>query len=239
MILALLGGVLALHRACPDQQLNEAPAANGPRWLSSMIAAICLGIAISLNLVAASLFLFFVFAFRWRAFVLAISVAIPLGIGSLFGYPNIQSWSSLGQVRYLSRLNDLFWWLIEDTFWPNPHQRVFHYFPIMVACVVASSLLFMRNWKRGTVWSLGTVLVLSPILHPWYCTWILPFAAWRRAYGWNVLSITLFAYYLFWDDRLFALPWHAEPWMRALIIAPVLASLTMLTAQHRTAAEAA
>jgi hypothetical protein len=61
---------------------------------------------------------------------------------------------------------------------------------------------------------------------------------WRRAYGWHVLSITIFAYYLFWDERLFALPWHAEPWMRALIIAPVFASLIMLAAKNRTAVEA-
>jgi hypothetical protein len=173
------------------------------------------------------------FALRWRAFVLALSVAIPFGLSSLFGFPSVRTWTPSGEVAHLSRLNDLFWWLIEDTVWPNPHQRTFHYFPIIVICVIAVSLLFVRNWKRGTVWSLGTVLLLSPILHPWYCTWILPFATWRRAYGWHVLSITLFAYYLFWDERLFALPWHAEPWMRGLIIAPVLASLIMLAAQNR------
>ena len=32
-----------------------------------------------------------------------------------------------------------------------------------------------------------------------------------------MLSNTIFAYYLFWDERLFGLPWHAEPWMRGLI----------------------
>jgi hypothetical protein len=82
------------------------------------------------------------------------------------------------------------------------------------------------------------VLLLSPVLHPWYTIWILPIATWRRAYGWHVLSITLFAYYLFWDERLFRLPWHAEPWLRALIVAPVLAALLMLSAQKKTAAEA-
>jgi hypothetical protein len=36
-----------------------------------------------------------------------------------------------------------------------------------------------------------------------------------------VLSITLFAYYLFWNQpRLFFVPWHAEPWFRAIIILP-------------------
>jgi len=85
------------------------------------------------------------------------------------------------------------------------------------------------------LWVMGAALVLSPVLHPWYCTWILPIASWRRAYAWHVLSITLFAYYLFWDEQLFALPWHAEPWMRALIIAPVLAALVMLGARKKSA----
>jgi len=139
----------------------------------------------------------------------------------------------------LSRLNDLFWWLIEETVWPNPHQRSFHYYPVMIVCVIAVSFLFVRNWKRGMLWALGTVLVLSPILHPWYCVWILPLAAWRSAYAWNVLSITLFSYYLFWDERLFGLPWHAEPWMRGLIIAPVLATLVMLGAKKKPVVAAA
>lgn len=236
MILSLIGGVVALIKACPDQQPNDVRSTNGLsfQWSWCLIATICLGIAISLNLAAASVFLFFVFALRWRAIVLVLSLAIPLGLSSLFGFPNVRSWTSVGEVGHLSRLNDLFWWLIEDTAWPNPHQRIFHYFPIIIISVIAVSLLFIHNWKRGTVWSVGTVLVLSPILHPWYCTWILPFAAWRHAYGWHVLSITLFTYYLFWDERLFALPWHGEPWMRGLIIAPVLASLIMLAAQNRS-----
>jgi hypothetical protein len=137
-------------------------------------------------------------------------------------------------VRQLPRLNDFLWWLVE-AFWDNPHQRNFHYYPILIVCVVVVSLLFVRDWRRGTLWSLGTALFLSPILHPWYCTWILPLATWRRAYAWHVLSITLFTYYLFWDERLFALPWHADPWMRELIIAPVLAALIMLAAARKRA----
>jgi hypothetical protein len=74
------------------------------------------------------------------------------------------------------------------------------------------------------IWALATALILTPVLHPWYCTWILPLAAWRRALTWYVLSITLFAYFLFWNERLFALPWHSEPWMRAIIIFPTLAA---------------
>jgi alpha-1,6-mannosyltransferase len=221
MILSLVSGILAVVRSTSETETTR-------QWFWAFAGALLFGIAISLNIVAASLLLLCVFALRWRAIVLAVTAIIPVLFALPFGFPKVHIWDSLAQLTQLSRLNDLFWWLIEDTIWPNPHQRTFHYLPIMIVCVVAVSFLFVRNWKRGMVWTLGTLLALTPILQPWYCTWILPLATWRRAYGWHVLSITIFAYYLFWDERLFVLPWHAEPWMRALIIAPVLAALTML-----------
>lgn len=230
MILAMVGGAFALVR-------STTAAESEPKWIWAVLVAVLLGIAISLNLVAASLVLLCVFALRWRAIVLAVTAFISAILSVPFGFPKVRIWDSLGQATQLSRLNDLFWWLFEVV-WPNPRQRNFHYYPILIVCVIAISLLFTRDWKRGTLWALGTVIVLSPVLHPWYCIWILPFAAWRSAYAWNVLSVTLFAYYLFWDERLFGLPWHAEPWMRALIIAPVLAALIMLAAQKRSAVAA-
>jgi hypothetical protein len=227
MILSMVGGILAVVRSTTHTEPEA-------KWLWAVLAAVLFGVGISLNLVAGSLLLLCAIALRWRAIALALAALIPVLFSFAFGFPKIRIWESLGQFTQLSRLNDLFWWLIEETAWPNPHQRSFHYYPILIVCVIAVSFLFVRNWKRGMLWALGVVLVLSPILHPWYCIWILPLAAWRSAYAWNVLSITLFSYYLFWDERLFGLPWHAEPWLRGLIIAPVLAALVMLGAQKKT-----
>jgi hypothetical protein len=226
MILVLIGGILAIVKA-------TSKAESAQQWLWALLAATLFGIAISFNVFAASLILICVFALRRRAVVVLLTAGIPTLLSFPFGLQNV--WKSLGQLAQLPRLNDFFWWLIE-VFWDNPHQRNFHYYPILIVCVVAVSLLFIRDWQRGTLWTLGTALILSPILHPWYCTWILPLATWRRAYAWHVLSITLFCYYLFWDERLFALPWHADPWMRELIIAPVLAALIMLAAARKRAA---
>ena len=51
----------------------------------------------------------------------------------------------------------------------------------------------------------------------------------RGAMPWQVLSVTVFAYYLFWNERLFLLPWHSEPWLRGFIfIPPVVAALFAL-----------
>jgi len=99
--------------------------------------------------------------------------------------------------------------------------------------VLVVSIFFIRNWKRAVFWVMGTALILSPVLHPWYCTWILPLAAWRRVDAWQVLSVTIFAYYLFWNERLFALPWHSEPWLRGFILIPPLtAGVLSLLRRH-------
>jgi hypothetical protein len=215
MILPLTAGLLFLTRF-------EAATESRQKWFLALAASTAFGIAISVKLVPVFLLGSCVFALGWRAITLLMSAGIPGGLSLFYGYPKIDIWQSLGRFAHVTRLNDLFWWLIEDTVWANPHQKNYHYNVILFICVGAVSLFFWRNWKRGLIWGLGTMLFLSPVLHPWYCTWILPLAAWRRSRTWFVLSITLFAYFLFWNERLFRLPWHAEPWMRAIIIIPVL-----------------
>src|SRR5436190_11320413 len=218
MILPMIAGILLLTRF-------EAATDSRKKSCLALAASAAFGVAISVKLVPALLLLSCVFALGFRAVTLLVSVGIPALLSTFYGYPKINIWESLGRFAHVTRLNDLFWWLIEETVWPNPHQKNYHYNIILLLCVVLVSLLFWRNWKRGMIWTLGTALVLSPVLHPWYCTWILPLAAWRRAYAWFVFSVTLFAYYLFWNERLFLLPWHAEGWMRAIIIVPALAAL--------------
>ena len=215
MILPMTAGILFLTKVAATSDAKQ-------KWGFAIVASVAFGFAISIKLVPALLLLICVFALGYRAIALLLSVAIPALLSLIYGAPKIHIWDSLGQFAYVSRLNDLFWWVIEETIWPNPHQKNYHYNVILVACVFFVSLLFIRNWKRGMLWALGVALILSPVLHPWYCTWILPMASWRRARAWHVLSVTLFAYFLFWNERLFRLPWHAEAWMRGIIIAPVL-----------------
>ena len=197
------------------------------KWWLALAASAAFGIAISVKLVPAFLLLCCVFALGYRAITLAVSAAIPLGLSLLYGYPTVPIWDSLRRFAHVTRLNDLFWWLIEETIWPNPHQKNYHYNVILIIAVAVVSLLAWWNWKRAMLWVLGTVLILSPVLHPWYCTWILPLATWRRVQGWHVLSVTLFAYYLFWNERIFMLPWHSEPWLRVVIIGPPLIAVIL------------
>ena len=221
MILSMLAGVFCFVKS----RAEIASSAQG-RW--AILGAVAIGAAISIKLIPALLLPLFVFALGRRAWVLLVSVAIPLLTSLPFGFPQVRIWQSLGKFVYVARLNDMFWWIIEETIWPNVHQKNYSYNVVILLAVLVVSLCFIRNWKRGLLWALGTALILSPILHPWYLTWILPFAAWRRARPWIVLSITIFAYYLFWDERLFALPWHSEPWLRAVIYLPPLIALMFL-----------
>ncbi len=217
MILPMLAGILCFMRS------NAAtdPAA---RWRYAILGAVALGLAISIKLIPVLLLPVFVFALSRRAWILGLSLVIPGLLSLAYGVPQVPIWKSLGRFVYVTRLNDIFWWMIEDTVWPNPHQKNYNYNVIIIVAVVLVALLFYRNWKRGSFWVMGTALVLSPVLHPWYVTWILPLAAWRRVESWQVLSVTVFAYYLFWDERLFMLPWRSEPWLRGFIFIPPLIS---------------
>ena len=225
MILPMIAGILFLTRV-------ESETDSRRKWWFALAAASAFGIAISIKLVPVLLLLCCVFALGYRAITLIVSAAIPFLLSFSYGYPQVPIWDSLRRFAHVTRLNDLFWWLIEETVWPNPHQKNYHYNVILVIAVAVISLAFFWNWKRGMLWALGVALILSPVLHPWYCTWILPLATWRRSYAWHVLSITLFAYFLFWNERLFALPWHAEPWTRAIIIIPVIGALLFGLAQR-------
>jgi hypothetical protein len=218
MILPMLAGIFCFIKS----RQTSLPSAE---WRWALLGAVAIGAAISIKLIPALLLPLFVFALGRRAWVLFVSLAIPLLTSLPFGFPQVKVWESLGRFIYVARLNDMFWWVIEDTVWPNVHQVNYSYNRIILIVVVVASLFFIRNWKRGLLWVMGTALILSPVLHPWYLTWILPLAAWRRAQPWVVLSITMFAYYLFWDERLFVLPWHSEAWLRAIILLPPFVAL--------------
>jgi len=227
MILAMLAGIFFFGR-------SNSAAEPSAQWRHAIFGAIALGAAISIKLVPLLLLPVCAFALGRRAVTLVISLMIPALLSLPFGFPHVPIWESLGRFIYVARLNDMFWWIVEDTFWPNPHQRNYQYNVIIVIAVSVVSIFFIRNWKRGLLWVMGTALILSPVLHPWYCTWILPLAAWRRVDAWQVLSVTIFAYYLFWNERLFALPWHSEPWLRGFIlIPPIAAALLALMGKSR------
>ncbi len=51
--------------------------------------------------------------------------------------------------------------------------------------------------------SIGTFLILTPTLHPWYLTWIIPFLCFNKNRAWLVLTGTVVCYY-FMNHELFS-----------------------------------
>ncbi len=200
------------------------------RWLFALGAAVPLGIAIAIRPVMIVVFLPCAFALRRYFAALALAIAIPVGASWLFHFPAFGNF--FGDFNHVSRLNDLFWWLSEETVLPNWHQQYYRYDVVILVGAAIVAVIFVRNWRRCFLWSLALAIIFAPVLHAWYVAWILPAATWRRAYAWHFLAVTIFTYYLFFNERLFALPWHAEPWMRGIIVLPVLFALMMLTLQR-------
>ena len=205
------------------------------RWIYAVGAAIAFGVAISFRPVMIVLLVPTALALRRYAVTLLLGILIPFMSSFAVGIHGFAPSAFFGDFDQVSRLNDLAWWILEDTVWPNWHQQHYRYDLVIVIVSTISALVFVRNWKRGMLWSLGAAIILAPVLHPWYVTWILPLAAWRRAFAWHLLSVTIFAYYLFFNQRgLFAveLPWHADPWLRGMIILPVVFAMVMLARQR-------
>jgi hypothetical protein len=160
MILPMTASILFLTRFETETDSHK-------KWWLALAASAAFGLAISIKLVPVLLLLCCVFALRLRAITLIVSIGIPALLSLFYGYPKVPIWASLRHFAHVTRLNDLFWWLIEETLWRNPHQKNYRYNVIIIICVVLISLLFWRNWKRGMIWALGTALILSPVLHPW------------------------------------------------------------------------
>lgn len=81
-----------------------------------------------------------------------------------------------------------------------------------------------RRWGLGRtlLWTIGTALLVSPTLHPWYVLWVLPFAALRGSRGWILFTGTALLGYWFYDAFLATGRWPQPAWLSALTWGPVL-----------------
>src|SRR5207247_2237502 len=83
------------------------------RWKFALGAAVALGFAIALRPVCIVLLIPSLFALRRYFIAVAATIALPVLVDCTFGFPFAQD--LFGDFGHVSRLNDLFWWLIEDT----------------------------------------------------------------------------------------------------------------------------
>lgn len=94
---------------------------------------------------------------------------------------------------------------------------------------VAGAALFAA-WRKmdlhqALFLTIGTGLVVSPTIHPWYVLWVLPFACLSANRAWLLFTGTVFLAYAGRDAYLSTGSWPEPLWLRVLIHAPLLALL--------------
>ena len=102
---------------------------------------------------------------------------------------------------------------------------------VFLAVVVLGLLGWV--WFRGygvddaaVVW-IGSVLLVSPIVHPWYVIWLIPFLAWRAewwALAWS--GTVVGSYYVLTDWRADAV-WNLPPIVMLIEYLPVYVLLAV------------
>jgi len=82
-----------------------------------------------------------------------------------------------------------------------------------LVAVVARSVVRRLEPARAAEWAIGALVLLTPVLHPWYILWVLPFAAIRGSWPWIALACASFLSYLPLDRWRATGEWIAPSWV--------------------------
>lgn len=84
---------------------------------------------------------------------------------------------------------------------------------LSLVAVVAVCVKRRFDPVRGALWLFGALVLLSPVVHPWYLLWVLPFAALRGVWPWLALGAALPLAYLPLDGWWQRSEWVVAPWV--------------------------
>ncbi len=216
MLLTLTAAVFALHRATRVD-------ATRPAWSWSLASAAFLGLAIACKLIPIFLLPVWFFALRRRAAALVLSIAIPAALTLPYGGPRVVLKPLLAFAE-ITRFNDLVWGWIEAVTVQNPYGRNWPFTLVLGLVVTGIVWKFRADWRRSAFWVLGAALLLSPVLHPWYVTWILPLAVWRGQTAWTILSLSALTALLLWETTPLWTAWQPNLLTRSMVVLPPLAA---------------
>ncbi len=75
---------------------------------------------------------------------------------------------------------------------------------------------FQNDPVSGCFFALGALLVLSPTIHFWYLSWVIPFVALRPFLSWILLCLTIGGYFITNGVFHFTGRWHLPAWGQTL-----------------------
>lgn len=94
---------------------------------------------------------------------------------------------------------------------------------------------FAGDPVSGSFFAFGALLLLSPTVHFWYISWIIPFVALRPAASWILLSLTIGVYFTVHGYSQYSGGWHLSGWLQVMEWLPVwmLLMRDFYLARHR------
>jgi hypothetical protein len=88
---------------------------------------------------------------------------------------------------------------------------------LIMACVLVAVVVGVIRLKvevlEGAGWIFGTLVIITPVLHPWYVLWVLPFAALKGIWPFFVFASVLPLAYLPLDNWWKLQSWDPPAWV--------------------------
>jgi hypothetical protein len=81
------------------------------------------------------------------------------------------------------------------------------------------------DWPRAYVWTVGVLLLCSPVVHPWYVLWLLPAALWCGPPAWVLWCFLAPLSYWVLPGYLATGVWAEAWWVKLVVYGPVMIAL--------------
>jgi hypothetical protein len=147
--------------------------------------------------------------------LLVVAFYLPFQIGG------VNALGSLGVFAMKWRSNDLLFSFLVPA---HPAETGLAHAKMIAAGAAATVWLALialrRPWPSVYAWTVGTLLLVSPVVHPWYVTWLLPALVFLPQPAWWVWSFTVFLAYAplaawkaggVWEESLAHKIWEVAP----------------------------
>ncbi len=162
---------------------------------------------------------------RWAAagtvFVLSAAVAYLPFLGS-----GVDPFGSLGTYAAKWRSNDFLFAFLQRPGTPaDQDMRLTEAKLLALAIVVMVAVLaaLLRASRPGALLAvMGTAILVSPTVHPWYLAWLIPLLCFRFSPAWLCVTLTALVAYHPLPGFAAGNGWHESTALKGLVIAPFL-----------------
>ncbi len=103
---------------------------------------------------------------------------------------------------------------------PSRYENWLYAFPLGLS--VLWLLGRSRHFLQFTEWYFGLLLFLSPVIHAWYFTWLIPFSVASRNWGTRLVSLSAFLYFVLQQRIALGGHWLLTPQERVMLWLPFL-----------------